>query len=97
MNNLTETAVMEEMDSAVLTMARNVEGAADISDAARERTDADAHIVLQGGQHTEMQRQSLNLKGGMAELDAYAKAISRIMAIIGCCGLGKPAGPSCSH
>ena len=81
---LSETATaMEEMNSTVLEVAKNAGGAADISNAARNKAETGATVVSKAvSSIQEVQRQSLALKEGMTDLDEHARAINQIMGVI---------------
>ena len=81
---LSETATaMEEMNSTVLEVAKNAGGAADISNAARNKAETGATVVSKAvSSIQEVQRQSLALKEGMTDLDDHARAINQIMGVI---------------
>ncbi len=81
---LSETATaMEEMNSTVLEVAKNAGGAADVSNATKNKAESGATIVSQAvSSIQEVQRQSLALKEGMNQLDEHARAISHIMGVI---------------
>lgn len=81
---LTETATaMEEMNSTVLEVAKNVGLAASISASARDKAIVGAEVVTQSvaGIH-KLHDQSLALKKDMAMLDEHARSIDKIMSVI---------------
>lgn len=74
---------MEEMNSTVLEVAKNVGLAADISASARDRAVAGAEIVTQSvAGIQEVHNQSLSLKKDMGKLDEHARSIDKIMGVI---------------
>lgn len=83
-NRLAGTAAaMEEMNSTVLEVAKNVGTAAEISAAARNKASEGASIVTQtlaGIQ--EVHDQSIALKNDMSKLDEHARSIDKIMGVI---------------
>jgi methyl-accepting chemotaxis protein len=84
LKRLTETAAgMGQMNASVLDVAKNAGGAADISNAARVEAESGAQVVAQAVSGIqEVQRQSLSLREGMAQLAEHAQAITRIMSVI---------------
>ena len=81
---LAETATaMEEMNSAVLEVAKNAGLAADVSTSARQKaTDGTAVVTQSVAGIQEVQSQSLALKEDMVRLDEHARAINQIMSVI---------------
>ena len=79
-----ETATaMQEMNGAVLEVAKNASQASELSGQAREKAQAGAAMVKEAGNSMEeLQRQAKTLKTDMGELDEYAGAISQIMGVI---------------
>ena len=83
-SRLAETATaMEEMNSAVLEVAKNAGLAADVSTSARQKaTDGTAVVTQSVAGIQEVQSQSLALKEDMVRLDEHARAINQIMSVI---------------
>lgn len=81
---LAETATaMEEMNSTVLEVAKNVGLAADISASARDRASTGSEIVTQSVAGIQkVHQQSLALKQDMSNLDEHARSIDKIMGVI---------------
>lgn len=78
----TSTA-MEEMNSTVLEVARNVSMAADISAAAKEKASVGAETVLRSvAGIREVHNQSMALKKDMEKLGEHARSIDKIMSVI---------------
>lgn len=76
-------AAMEEMNSTVLEVAKNVGAAAEISASARNKASEGAAVVtqtLEGIQ--EVHDQSIALKNDMSRLDEHARSIDKIMGVI---------------
>ena len=84
LKRLAETATgMGQMNASVLDVAQNAGGAADISNTARQEAEAGAQVVAQAvAGIEEVQRQSLKLREGMAQLAEHTQAITRIMNVI---------------
>lgn len=81
---LSETATaMEEMNSTVLEVAKNVGLAAGISASARDKASDGAAVVTQSvAGIQEVHNQSMALKDDMARLDEHARSIDKIMGVI---------------
>lgn len=81
---LAETATaMEEMNSTVLEVAKNVGLAADISASARDKATAGSEIVTQSVAGIQkVHQQSITLKQDMSNLDEHARSIDKIMGVI---------------
>ncbi len=79
-----ETATaMEEMNEAVLEVARNAAQASELSSITREKAQMGARAVEESSQSMEeLQEQAQSLKTAMTELDEYAGSISQIMSVI---------------
>ncbi len=79
-----ETATaMEEMNGAVLEVARNAGQASELSGKAREKAQMGAKAVEESTQSMmKLQDQARILKADMTELDEYAGSISQIMGVI---------------
>ncbi len=83
-SRLSETATaMEEMNSTVLEVAKNVGLAAGISASARDKATDGAAVVTQSvAGIQEVHNQSMALKDDMARLDEHARSIDKIMGVI---------------
>ncbi len=83
-SRVSETATaMEEMNGAVMEVARNSGEASTLSEQAREKASQGAQIARQsGGAMRELQEQSETLKTDMGELEQHAESISEIMGVI---------------
>ncbi len=81
---VSETATaMEQMNGAVLEVARNSGQASELSSQAREKAQTGAKAVQEASQSmVELQDQAETLKTDMAELDECAGSISQIMGVI---------------
>ncbi len=81
---VSETATaMEEMNGAVLEVARNASQASELSGDARQKAQMGAKAVDEAGESMgELQNQAETLKQAMTELDEYAGSISQIMGVI---------------
>ncbi len=81
---VSETATaMEEMNGAVLKVARNAIQASELSGNARQKAQMGAKAVEEAGESMgELQNQAQSLKTAMTELDEYAGSISQIMGVI---------------
>ncbi len=79
-----ETATaMEEMNGAVLEVARNAGDASTLSTQAREKAESGKKIVQRSSEAMEeLQAQSEILKKDMNELEVHAESISAIMSVI---------------
>ncbi len=83
-NIASETATaMEEMNGAVLEVAKNSGQASELSEQAKEKAQIGASIVKETGDNMlALQEQSEILRKDMNELDEYAASISQIMGVI---------------
>ncbi len=74
---------MEEMNVAVLEVARNSGQASELSEQAKEKAKAGSEVVHEAAEKMiVLQEQSRLLKSDMNELDRYTVAISEIMSVI---------------
>lgn len=83
-SRLTETATaMEEMNAAILEVAKNASLAADVSNTTNQKASDGSKVVLRSVESIQqVHEQSLSLKKDMATLDDKARAITQIMSVI---------------
>lgn len=81
---VSETALaMEQMNTAVLEVARNAGGASQTSSSARLKADQGAEVVNKVVRGiNELHEQAMALKDGMANLGSQAQSIGQIMTVI---------------
>ena len=81
---VSETATaMEQMNASVLEVARNAGGASDTSNNAKLKAEHGAEVVNKVVQGiSELHKQAMDLKDGMASLGNQAQSIGQIMTVI---------------
>lgn len=83
-DRLAETATaMDEMNSTVLEVANNAEGAAGAATSVQDHAQEGAGLVRRTVENmTAVQQQSMDLKEGMGDLDKQARDIGRVLTLI---------------
>ena len=76
-------AAMDEMNAAVLEVARNASSAAEISEQSKGKAEEGARVTREAvAGIREVREESLRLKKDMSQLSGFARSISHVMDVI---------------